>query len=290
MTSVAANEDVAVVGTREGPVTVWSLKPTPSLRFVFAKHTQRVASVDVDSTHIAVSGSFDQTVRVWDTRNGDEYAVYTAHTDFVCYVRFDPRVILTGSWDGCCGVWKDNKQVHMIPMPQMGAHRSVITRNYVVAYFMLTFIAAYSLETGELHCTLYGHRNWIMMAACMRDDQIVTASKDGTVRIWDIDHGQELYDILAPHASVTRCGSVILSDMLVMDNKLKKSRKDTGKPNDCIFSWIGPDGKYVFCGFFSKEVKWGKKSLGYVATPDAVAVNADYVIVARRNGDVQFFE
>ena len=71
-------------------------------------HTGRVTSVafSSDETRI-VSGSYDQSVRVWDASTGAELMALNGHTDWVTSVAFssDGTRIVSGSSDQSVRVW-----------------------------------------------------------------------------------------------------------------------------------------------------------------------------------------
>ena len=54
-----------------------------------------------------VSGSRDQTVRVWDASTGNNLKVLESHTDSVTSVAFSPngKQIVSGSYDKSVRVW-----------------------------------------------------------------------------------------------------------------------------------------------------------------------------------------
>lgn len=54
-----------------------------------------------------VSGSFDETVRIWDVKSGKCLKVLPAHSDPVTCVDFnrDGSLIVTSSYDGLCRIW-----------------------------------------------------------------------------------------------------------------------------------------------------------------------------------------
>lgn len=54
-----------------------------------------------------VSGSFDETVRLWDVKSGKCLKVLPAHSDPVTSVAFnhDGSLIVSSSYDGLCRIW-----------------------------------------------------------------------------------------------------------------------------------------------------------------------------------------
>ena len=63
-------------------------------------------SFSPDGTRI-VTGSWDQTAKVWDARTGTPLLDLKGHTGFVMSVSFSPdgTRIVTGSYDGTAKVW-----------------------------------------------------------------------------------------------------------------------------------------------------------------------------------------
>ena len=100
-----------------------------------------------------VSGSWDQTVRVWDAASGTELACLRGHDSAVNCVSFDRegRRIVSGSWDKMVRVW--------------------------------------DAASAELAC-LRGHDNTVWSVAFDREGRrIVSGSYDHTVRVWDAATG-----------------------------------------------------------------------------------------------------
>jgi COMPASS component SWD3 len=54
-----------------------------------------------------VSGSFDETVRLWDVKTGKCLKTLPAHSDPVTAVHFnrDGSLIVSSSYDGLCRIW-----------------------------------------------------------------------------------------------------------------------------------------------------------------------------------------
>ena len=54
-----------------------------------------------------VSGSFDESVRIWDVRTGKCLKTLPAHSDPVSAVHFnrDGSLIVSSSYDGLCRIW-----------------------------------------------------------------------------------------------------------------------------------------------------------------------------------------
>lgn len=109
-----------------------------------------------DGAHI-VSGSLDETVRLWDARTGDELQRLEGHTWVVTSVAFSPNggQVVSGSWDKSVRLW--------------------------------------DVRTGTELCRFDGHTDIVTRVAFSRDGgQVISGSKDKTVRLWDARTGVEL--------------------------------------------------------------------------------------------------
>ncbi len=88
---------------------------TPLLSFPPAElvvgHTNSVRAVaySPDGSRI-VSGSRDNTLKIWDASSGKELATFSGHTDSVWEVAYSPdgSRIVSGSWDNMLKIWDAN--------------------------------------------------------------------------------------------------------------------------------------------------------------------------------------
>ena len=105
-------------------------------------------AVSPDGKQIAGAMS-DRTVRIWDATNGNVLQVLRGHTDLPLDVAFSPdgTMLASSSYDKTIRIW------------QLGAHRQRVLRGH----------------SGPVH-----HVSWLDAA------RITTASRDGTIRIWDV--------------------------------------------------------------------------------------------------------
>jgi WD40 repeat protein len=71
-------------------------------------HTAEIISMafSADSKY-ALTGSYDDTMRLWDLATGNLLQTYTGNTDIVMHVAFDgdPRYVISGSLDGVTTIW-----------------------------------------------------------------------------------------------------------------------------------------------------------------------------------------
>src|SRR5207245_2678619 len=75
------------------------------------------ASFNADGSRI-VTGSADETARVWDATTGAELLTLKRHTSIVSSASFNPdgSRIVTGSWDNTAKVWDANTGAELLTL------------------------------------------------------------------------------------------------------------------------------------------------------------------------------
>jgi hypothetical protein len=135
-----------------------------------AEHTGPVVAVTFSLEGKRVlTGSWDNTARLWDAATGAAVATLEGHRAPVCAVAFSPdgKRVLTGSADKTARLW--------------------------------------DAATGAAVATLQGHTNYVVAAAFSPDGKRVLAgSRDKTAKLWSaFPSAQAVIDVVK--ASVPRC-------------------------------------------------------------------------------------
>ncbi|QLE56224.1 trypsin-like peptidase domain-containing protein [Nostoc sp. TCL26-01] len=130
--------------------------------FVLAKtlkgHSNWVKSVAIspDGRTLA-SGSYDNTIKIWNIATGEEIRTLNGHSYDVWSVAISPdgRTLASGSNDRTIKIW--------------------------------------NIATGEEIRTLKGHSDWVWSVAISLDGRtLASGSRDETIKIWNIATGQEI--------------------------------------------------------------------------------------------------
>jgi len=157
-----------ITGSRDSQLRVWKLPEQGSKRYiqtgppandadcpyfvrVLSGHTHSVRAIAAYQDTL-VSGSYDNTVRVWKISTGETIHRLQGHSMKVYSVVLDTK------------------------------------RNRCISGSMDNFVKIWSLDTGACLYTLEGHTSLVGLLD-LRDERLVSAAADSTLRIWDPQNG-----------------------------------------------------------------------------------------------------
>ena len=199
-----------ITGSRDSQLRVWRLPEQGSKRFiqsgppandadcpyfvrVLAGHSHSVRAISAHQDTL-VSGSYDNTVRVWKISTGETIHRLQGHSMKVYSVVLDHK------------------------------------RNRCISGSMDNFVKIWDLTTGGCLFTLEGHSSLVGLLD-LRDERLVSAAADSTLRIWDPENGQ-CKSTLTAHTGAITCfqhdGQKVISGS---DRTLKMWNIKTG---ECI--------------------------------------------------------
>ncbi|OJD13996.1 hypothetical protein AJ78_05609 [Emergomyces pasteurianus Ep9510] len=191
-----------VSGSRDRTVRVWNLETRRLRGSPLVGHSKSVLCLQFDPSaeeDIIVSGSSDRSVIVWRFSTGEKiHELTNAHQDSVLNLRFDKRYLVTCSKDKLIKVWNRRE---ISPMdkdyPSFFKGAGVRYPSYIVDTSLIsptaleTQIANRQIKTlppYSLLMTLDGH-GAAVNAIQMDEKEIVSASGDRVIKVWDIRNG-----------------------------------------------------------------------------------------------------
>ena len=153
-------------------------------------HSDRVHSVSYSDTgERLVTGSADNTLRVWDASTGDLLATLTGHGDAVLVVSYSPdgSYIASGSQDHTLRLWdaRTGDLLTTIQAPGVRCLAYSPDGQYIATGDAQGMVSVWSTTTGDMVATFNGHMNSVSSVVYHPDGRLITtASADGTVRMW----------------------------------------------------------------------------------------------------------
>jgi WD40 repeat protein len=184
----------------------WIRGRQPHPHYIAGRHDEAVGAVAVGERRgrpVIVSGSDDETVRVWDLESGEPVlGPLTGHDEAVGAVAVGERrgrpVIVSGSDDETVRVW-DLESGEPVLGPLTG-HNSLVTavavterdgRPVIVSGGGDQAVRVWDLESGEpIPGPLTGHDGAVDAIAVFGGQArplIISGSEDRTVRVWDLE-------------------------------------------------------------------------------------------------------
>ncbi|XP_017071408.1 F-box/WD repeat-containing protein 7 isoform X2 [Drosophila eugracilis] len=152
----------------------WRSRPVRKPK-VLKGHDDHVITCLQFSGNRIVSGSDDNTLKVWSAVNGKCLRTLVGHTGGVWSSQMSGNIIISGSTDRTLKVW--------------------------------------DMDSGACVHTLQGHTSTVRCMH-LHGSKVVSGSRDATLRVWDIEQGSCLH-VLVGHLAAVRCvqydGKLIVS-------------------------------------------------------------------------------
>ena len=179
-------------------VAQWDLDTTQITQW-FTGHDVRVGSVDLspDET-VAATGSWDETVRIWDLNKGNCLHVLKPQIGKVLAVAYSPDGQYLAAAGRSSAVLYNAGSAERVR--SLTGHRAFVN---AVAFthdsqFLVTAgrdkkSILWRVSTGQEVRTFSGHDDWINAVAISPDNQwLLTGSSDKTIWLWDLKTGEAL--------------------------------------------------------------------------------------------------
>ncbi|OCF38570.1 F-box and WD-40 domain-containing protein CDC4 [Kwoniella heveanensis CBS 569] len=216
---------VIVTGSRDATLRVWRLpgKDDPPTRtetplqledilppeenpYHLHRLDGHTLAVRALATHgrICVSGSYDETVRVWDIVKGTCLHVLTGHEAKVYSIVYDRyrNRCASGSMDNTVKVWDvgTGECLHTLTGHTSLVGLLAISPNHLVSAAADSTLRLWDPETLQIRAALLSHTGAI---TCFQHDETkIVSGSDGSLKLWDAKTGAYVRDLMNGISSV----------------------------------------------------------------------------------------
>lgn len=190
---------------REDPINIWKRK-------ALTKHTDEITCVAISSNEdILISGSKDNSLKVWNIESGSCLCTLKGHTAPVCAIDISPnnRYVISGSYDNSIRLWEleTGRCIYDMEGHEHWVEHVKFTPDgrRVISGSRDTNLRIWARKNGHRLYTLSNHTDLISTLKITPDNQyIVSASHDRSIRIWELESGQCLHN-LERHTEHVKC-------------------------------------------------------------------------------------
>jgi WD40 repeat protein len=245
----------------------WDLVTGQALRMLKSTAAQRYPSCIALSSEgrLAVSGSSDGTMEIWDLALGRQSGALMGHSAAVWKIAAGSsgQWALSASADHTLKVWDlasgrelSTLKGHSAPVLSVALSRGGRTAISASADGTLK---VWNLATAKELCTFEGHSSGVKGVAFAQDGRLaVSTSEDQTLRIWDVEVGKSVatFTLEAPG----RCCAFAGPSIIVAGDESGRVhflKLQTGGSDSALHRWLNPL-KTVACvpRTFASFVRW----------------------------------
>lgn len=153
-------------------------------------HSEGIYCIQFDELKI-VSGSRDDTVKIWDIATGRWLRTYRGHHGSVLCLQYSDNLLVTGSSDSSILMW--DLSTGEILRHLIDHTDSVLSLRFddshIVSCSKDRTVKIWNTKNGKLIRTLTGHRVAVNAVQFVKN-HIVSASGDRTIKLWDLNTGE----------------------------------------------------------------------------------------------------
>ncbi len=162
-------------------------------------HRSRVKCVAITPNgKLAVSGSEDETLKVWDIKSGTELHTLNGHSNSVNSVAITPdgRLAISASRDNTLKVWdiESGMEIRTLKGHSDSVSSVAITPNgkWAVSGSHDKTLKVWDLKNGREIRTLKDHHNSVYSVAISPDGSCAVSALRSELRVWHLESGREL--------------------------------------------------------------------------------------------------
>lgn len=202
---------------------------------VMSGHTGTIRCMKlIPSQNLAVTGSRDATLRVWDYTTGALKHLLQGHRDSVRCIDIHGDLLVSGSYDCTARVWslKTGECLFVLQGHFQQIYSIAFNGEYIITGSLDSTCRLWSPTTGACIECLQGHTQLVGQLQVSGDNHLMTGGGDGYMYLWNLKTFKYLYRVQAHDQSVTS---------LCFDAK----RIVTGGNDGAVKLWDRDTGKFI---------------------------------------------
>ena len=220
-----------------------------------------------------ISGSGDNTLKLWDAHSGTCILTLSGHSRGVNAAAFSPdgQRIISGSDDNTLKLWDAHSGTCILTLS--GHSRGVNAAAFspdgqrIISGSFDNTLKLWDAHSGNCFLTLSGHSNWVTAATFSPDGKrIISGSWDNTLKLWDAESGNCIMTLEGHSgwglaAAFSPDGKCIISGSWDKTLKLWDAESGTclltltSHSNGVNVAAFSPDGKRVISGSWDNTLK-----------------------------------
>jgi WD40 repeat protein len=165
-----------------------------------------------------VSGSYDNTIVIWNIDTGDSESLLSGHTNRVkCLLQSPDGRLLSSGWDGMVKVWDITSERCEITLHHGGMVLSLelLSAGRIASAGESGIVCLWNIEAGRTIGELRGHNRAVNCMSYLPDDRLVSGSDDASIMVWDVatwtasnssDNSQMVVSYQEVKIEAARCG------------------------------------------------------------------------------------
>ncbi|XP_076148804.1 WD repeat-containing protein 88-like [Alosa pseudoharengus] len=260
LTSCSASGDGEVVASASDMVNGLCLTCTDTgkqITFIKGHHKSTITRCCFDplGQHVATVSS-DKTIKLWDQRSRHStLSIASSHTSVIsncCFTR-DARYLCSASWDKTLQLW----DVSTGTFRSHGGKSLSFAHDGCVSACMFSHdasllvsgaydrtVAVWDMKAICKLLLLKGHMDWVMDVAISEDKKwVVSCSKDKTVRMWNIEHTEEIPAVIETRRTQAQGYQIIKCEECARSFSVFRMESDA--TNKCVFCRLKAPTKYI---------------------------------------------
>lgn len=155
----------------------------------FEGHKAGVLCCQFDNNHLLMTGSYDKTIKIWNTDTGELIRTLTGHKMGIKSLVFDDQKLISAGLDSTIKVW--NWRTGECISSYNGHREGVITVDFldkiIVSGSADKTINVWHVDTRTCY-TLRGHEDWVTCVKIHANSKcLFSSSDDSTIKLWDLE-------------------------------------------------------------------------------------------------------